>query len=72
MPRFQALVAAALASSLFATGALAGEVEKNVDFELDRWIELESTDGPLTLHRFRIVRASGSRWTWMCSARRIT
>lgn len=61
MPRFQALVAAALASSLFATGALAGEVEKNVDFELDRWIELESTDGPLTLHRFRIVRASGTK-----------
>jgi hypothetical protein len=50
------------ALSLLATDpASAGEVEKKADFELDRWIELESADGPVTLHRFRIVRASGTK-----------
>lgn len=52
--------AAALALVLTAP-ARAGEVEKKVDFELDRWVELEATDGPVTLHRFRIVHASGTK-----------
>jgi len=52
----------AAALVLFATAPVfAGEVEKKADFELDRWIELESTDGPVTLHRFRIVRATGTK-----------
>jgi hypothetical protein len=60
--RFLAAGPLAAALVLLATApALAGEVEKKADFELDRWIELESTDGPVTLHRFRIVRASGTK-----------
>ncbi len=37
----------------------AGEVSKSVPFELDRWVELEATDGPVTLHRIRLHRVSG-------------
>lgn len=37
----------------------AGEVEKNVNFTLDEWIDLNSTDGPVTLHRIRIAKQSG-------------
>ena len=34
-------------------------MEKNVPFKLDQWIELASTDGPVTLHRMRLVRQGG-------------
>lgn len=37
----------------------AGTVEKSVPFVLDQWIELGSTDGPVTLHRLRLVRQGG-------------
>jgi hypothetical protein len=60
--RFLAAGRLAAALALVVTvPALAGEVEKKADFELDRWIELEATDGPVTLHRFRIVRAAGTK-----------
>jgi hypothetical protein len=49
-------LAAALGSS---AAALAGTVEKTVPFALDQWIELASTDGPVTLHRLRLVRQGG-------------
>ncbi|MBZ0110973.1 MAG: hypothetical protein K8J08_00795 [Thermoanaerobaculia bacterium] len=39
--------------------AAAGEVSKNVPFELGQWVELGVTDGPVTLHRIRLRRVSG-------------
>ncbi len=44
---------------LLPLATFAGTVEKNVPFKLDQWIELASTDGPVTLHRVRIVRQGG-------------
>lgn len=38
--------------------AAAGEVEKTVPFELDKWYDLEVTDGPVTLHRVRVKHDS--------------
>lgn len=55
--RLAALAALALILPLATAGAAAaGEVEKSVAFELDRWIDLGASDGPLTLHRLRIAR----------------
>lgn len=49
-----------LLATLFAGAALsAGEVEKHVSFKLDEWVELKASDGPVTLHRMRIVRQKG-------------
>jgi hypothetical protein len=55
--RVVALLALALALPL-AGGrpAAAGEVEKNVPFQLDQWIDLQASDGPVTLHRVRLAR----------------
>jgi hypothetical protein len=39
--------------------AAAGSVEKSVNFALDEWIDLSSTDGPTTLHRVRLARQGG-------------
>ncbi len=49
----------ALALACTALPLAAGEVEKNVNFALDEWIELNATDGPVTLHRIRIAKQSG-------------
>jgi hypothetical protein len=51
---FAFVLAAALAAP-----ALAGEVDKTAPFVLDQWIELGATDGPVTLHRIRLVRQGG-------------
>jgi hypothetical protein len=56
MPRAAAAVAAALLALALAAPAAAGEVDKTVSFALDQWIPLDSTDGPLTLHRIRLAR----------------
>lgn len=37
----------------------AGEVSKDVAFALDQWVELDATDGPVTLHRIRLTKQSG-------------
>ena len=37
----------------------AAKIEKDVPLELDRWIELESKDGPVTIHRIRIEKQKG-------------
>lgn len=34
-------------------------LEKTVPFELDQWIELKATDGPVTLHRIRLASLGG-------------
>ena len=39
----------------------AGEVRNDVKLEFDRWVDLKVSDGPVTLHRFRLIRdAKGS------------
>ena len=56
MPR--RLFAAALFTALLSPlPALA--VEKSAPFALDEWIELKTTEGPVTLHRIRIAQQSG-------------
>ena len=57
IPRFASV---ALAFALAAAPLAAGEVQKNVPFALDQWVELGASDGPVTLHRVRLVRHSGS------------
>ena len=37
----------------------AGEINKSVPFVLDEWIKLEISDGPVTIHRFRIEKKKG-------------
>lgn len=45
----------ALVALLAPSGAQAGEVDRSFPFELDRWFDLDVTDGPVTLHRIRVV-----------------
>ncbi|MCB1044455.1 MAG: hypothetical protein KDC35_16045 [Acidobacteria bacterium] len=52
-----------IGAALFSLTAMAGEVSKNVNFQLDKWIELEVTDGPVTLHRIRIEKISAGGLT---------
>jgi len=53
------LPAALLLLVLPAVSAFAGKIEKTVPFELDKWIPLGSSDGPVTLHRLKVERLSG-------------
>lgn len=53
-----ALAASLLASSL-ALPAVAGDFSKTYTFELDKWFEIASTDGPVTLHRLRLEKVGG-------------
>ena len=40
-----------------ASAATAGEaIVKSYDFAVDKWFEIEESDGPITLHRIRIDR----------------
>lgn len=39
--------------------AEAGTVSKSLPFQLDQWIPLDVTDGPVTLHRIRIREVRG-------------
>jgi hypothetical protein len=47
------------AATFAAPPAHAGTVEKTVPFAFDQWTALDSTDGPVTLHRVRIIRQKG-------------
>jgi hypothetical protein len=60
-PRFRSLVPFLLVSLLVAVAApaSAGEVDKTFPFTLDQWFDLGASDGPVTLHRVRIVREGG-------------
>lgn len=49
----------ALAALLCALPAAGGEVAKSFTFELDKWYDLASTDGPVTLHRLRLEKVGG-------------
>lgn len=57
---FVVLTCAALAVFLLPAGAQAGEVDRTFPFELDRWYDLEATDGPVTLHRIRLKEETGT------------
>lgn len=46
-------------AGLLAAPSFAGTAEKTVAWKLGEWIELASTDGPVTLHRIRLVREGG-------------
>jgi len=52
------LLFAATLAAASALPARAAQVDKSVPFQLDGWIALDSTDGPLTLHRVRLAHAS--------------
>lgn len=39
--------------------AFAGTAEKSATFRLGEWVELAATDGPVTLHRIRLVQEGG-------------
>lgn len=56
MPRLVSLLALV---ALIVPAAWAGEVEKKVNFALGEWVDLNSTDGPVTIHRVRLERQSG-------------
>lgn len=43
----------------FAMSPAASAVEKSAPFELDKWIELKTTEGPVTLHRIRLASQGG-------------
>lgn len=49
----------ALALACVALPLAAGEVDKDVPLALDQWIELNATDGPVTLHRIRLAKHGG-------------
>jgi hypothetical protein len=60
LPKFSlALAVAFAAGALLPAPVSAGTVEKSAPFALDQWVDLASTDGPVTLHRVRIVRQGG-------------
>lgn len=39
--------------------SFAGTAEKTVTLKMGEWVELAATDGPVTLHRIRLVREGG-------------
>ncbi len=44
---------------LAATPAMAGQVAETFDFALDEWMDLDATDGPITLYRVRLDKVEG-------------
>lgn len=46
-------------AALLPVAALAGTAEKAVTLKVGEWVELAATDGPVTLHRIRLVREGG-------------
>lgn len=59
MRTVRTLCLALAVSALLPAASIAGTAEKTVTFALDQWVELGSTDGPVTLHRLRLVREGG-------------
>jgi hypothetical protein len=59
MSRSWIRLSTALVLSVLAAAAPAAAVEKTVPFALDQWIELKTTEGPVTLHRIRLASQSG-------------
>ena len=59
MRTLRSLCLASAVSALLPMAALAGTAEKTVTLKMGEWVELASTDGPVTLHRIRLVREGG-------------
>lgn len=59
-PRIFLGLALACFALAWALPASAGEVSKSFSFEIGKWYELNATDGPTTLHRFRLERGSNT------------
>jgi len=58
--RMKHVVGAALVVLFFGSGlASAGTAEKTSTFKIGEWIDLAASDGPVTLHRLRLVREGG-------------
>lgn len=58
MKKITLLLILTLAATL-ALPTFASDIEKNVSFELDRWYDIEVTEGPVTIHRVRLEKQSG-------------
>ena len=54
----RAIVGAALIIG-FAASAHAETVKDEVDFEVDRWYDIDVEDGPITVHRIRVKELAG-------------
>lgn len=59
MRNLRSLCFAAALSALLPVATFAGTAEKTVTLKMGEWVELASTDGPVTLHRIRLVREGG-------------
>lgn len=59
MRNLRSLGFAATLSILLPVATFAGTAEKSVTFRLGEWVELAATDGPVTLHRIRLVQEGG-------------
>lgn len=59
MRTLRSLCLASAVSALLPMAAFAGTAEKTVTLKMGEWVELASTDGPVTLHRIRLVREGG-------------
>jgi hypothetical protein len=57
--RLAVLTLCVLAVPFLASAASAGSVEQTVTFAFDQWTDIKSTDGPVTLHRIRLVKQGG-------------
>jgi hypothetical protein len=58
LPRLRPF-AFALLVVLVAAANPAAAIEKEVPFAVDQWIDLQVTEGPVTLHRIRLASQSG-------------
>lgn len=55
----RSLALAAALAVLSPVASFAGTAEKTVALKMGEWVELAATDGPVTLHRIRLVREGG-------------
>lgn len=55
----RSLACAAALALLLPVASSAGTAEKAVTLKMGEWVELAATDGPVTLHRIRLVQEGG-------------
>ncbi len=58
LSRMLPLIAALTLLLATAIPAAADKIDRTFDFELGKWYELEVTDGPVTIHRVRVVETA--------------
>ena len=67
MRRLSTLLVTATGVLLFHLGAVALQAEvisAAFDFELERWMDIEQTDGPVTIHRVRVTTQRTGFRSW--------